>query len=298
MQQTVDVIGPGHSHREQRQLIRAAGLVVLFATTIGILHATRLGLPRSLGGAQVEISEAFIRALGIWWLWALLAPLVFFVARRWHPERVRASRWLVAHAGGAVVVSMMHSLIYVPVMLAIVWPEMFPELASVWRKNLVGNVFGDVVTYVALAAVWYAIDFRRARLPIEPGATAATPDSELVPATTASRWRQWFPVREGGRTTIVPTSDVEWIEASGDYVVLHTRDRQYLATERIAHLATTLDPSQFVRVHRSAIVRIDCVRELHPRTHGDHDVVLANGRRVRLSRTYREALASALGLDL
>ncbi|HUG04139.1 MAG TPA: LytTR family DNA-binding domain-containing protein [Steroidobacteraceae bacterium] len=286
---------------EQHLLKQAVALVALTATAVGALHATRLGLPPHLGGAGAGLPEAFIRALGIWWLWALLAPIAFFVAGRWHPERVGLPCALLAHAGGAVLVSMVHSLVYVPVMLTLVWPDLLPQLESVWHRNLIGNISGDLVTYAALAGAWYALDYRR-RCAGAPGNSVSPrshttnhangmEDSALLENTGRIRT---IVVRACGRVILVSTDDIEWIEASGDYAVLHCRDRQYLANDRLAVLAKKLEPSKFLRVHRSAIVRVDCVCELRPRTHGDLDAILADGTVVRASRTYRSALRQAL----
>jgi len=285
-------------------MLRAPVVLAVAATTIGTVHAMKLGLPYSLGGSDAPLSEALMRSLGIWWLWALLTPLVFYVARSCHPERVGLRRAAVAHIAGAVLTSMAHSVVYVPVMVTLVWPEWLPELAGIWRRNVIGNVFGDVVTYAGLAAAWYAFDYRRAHratalgLPRAEGAVNAEPAVASTGHHDAGKWLQRIPVRAAGRVMLIPVSDVEWIEASGDYAVLHSRDRQHLATERIATLATALDPSAFVRIHRSAIVRIDYIRELRARTHGDYDVVLTTGRTVRLSRTYRDAVAETLGINL
>lgn len=289
-------------HAQPREMLRAGALLAIATTAIGAVQATKLGLPHALGGSGVRLSEALIRSLGIWWLWALLTPLVFYVARRWHPERVGIRRASLAHVAGAVVTSMAHSIIYVPVILTLVWPEWLPELGSVWRRNLIGNVFEDVVTYAGLAAVCYAFDYRRTQRAALQAAMAkcaevAEPEAPDV-ARQAGGWINRISVRGSGRVTLVSVSEVEWIEASGDYAVLHCRDRQHLATERIAALAAALDPAVFVRVHRSAIVRIDRIRELRARTHGDYDVVLSSGHTVRLSRTYRDAVAGVLGVRL
>ena len=284
--------------------LRTGTLLATVATSAGALQAAKLGLPHAFGGSDVRVSEALIRSLGVWWLWALLTPLVFYVARRWHPDRVGVRRSSVAHVVGAVIASLAHSVVYVPIMLALVWPELLPQLGSVWRRNLIGNVFGDIITYVGLAAVWYAFDYRRTHSAAALGLQVANRPGvaelaeSVARASEGGEWLQRISVRGTGRLTLVPVSEVEWIEASGDYAVLHCRDRQHLATERIAALASALDPAVFMRIHRSAIVRVDRVRELRARTHGDYDVVLSSGRTVRLSRTYREAVAQALGIRL
>lgn len=93
----------------------------------------------------------------------------------------------------------------------------------------------------------------------------------------------------------IPVGDVDWIAASGDYVTLHCGTRTYLASVRLSKLVRTLDPAVFVRTHRSAVVRLDRIRELRLRTHGDCDLFLSGGQRVRLSRTFRDAVERALG---
>jgi two-component system, LytTR family, response regulator len=115
---------------------------------------------------------------------------------------------------------------------------------------------------------------------------------------TAREFRERIPVRVGGALKLIPVDAIDRIEASGDYAELHCRDRRYLATERMTALAESLDPASFIRIHRSTIVRVDRIRELRPRTHGDYDVALADGHVARLSRTYRGAVAAALGVHL
>ena len=96
-----------------------------------------------------------------------------------------------------------------------------------------------------------------------------------------------FVVRERDRSVFVPADSVNWIEAADDYVQLHAGDQIHLVRERLADLETRLDPGQFARIHRSTIVNIERVRELHPLFRGDSIVVLSDGTRLRLSRSRR-----------
>ena len=102
-------------------------------------------------------------------------------------------------------------------------------------------------------------------------------------------------VKHRGRIRLVPLEEVEWIEASGNYLRLHVPGGQYLVRETMQRFAERLDPCRFARIHRSAIVNIERVRELTPLSHGDCSVLLASGREVTLSRTYREQLKARLG---
>jgi two-component system LytT family response regulator len=99
-------------------------------------------------------------------------------------------------------------------------------------------------------------------------------------------------IRSIGRVQLVDVADIEWLEASGNYIEIHTAAASYLHRERLRVLEDQLDPADFVRIHRSIIVRRGAVVELRPLPGGDYSVVLRNGRPLRMSRTYRPALDS------
>jgi two-component system LytT family response regulator len=97
-------------------------------------------------------------------------------------------------------------------------------------------------------------------------------------------------VHERGRSLIVPIADVQRLSAAGNYVELHTAARRYLVRATLARLAQRLDPGEFLRVHRSQLVRAECVAEVAPRAHGDALLTLRDGSEVLLSRRYRDLL--------
>jgi two-component system LytT family response regulator len=113
-----------------------------------------------------------------------------------------------------------------------------------------------------------------------------------TPADTP--WTRTFAVRVGARTVLVPAADVERIEADGDYATLHAGGKTWLVRERLHTLATRLDPRQFLRVHRSTIVRLDMIAELRALTNRDALLRLRDGSLLRASRTYMPALTDAL----
>lgn len=102
-------------------------------------------------------------------------------------------------------------------------------------------------------------------------------------------------VRSGERIVVIDAPDVDWIEAADNYVKLHVGAREYVLRETLGALERRIDPDEFVRIHRSAIVRIDRVAELHPASHGDVDLRLQDGTRLTLSRTFRDRVERALG---
>ena len=101
-------------------------------------------------------------------------------------------------------------------------------------------------------------------------------------------------VRDGGRTLVIPYDEILWIEAEDYYVNIHARRRSTLARIPLKNLADELDAEQFVRVHRSAIVNVACVREVDPLASGDQRLVLSDGTELRVSRTYRAVLEEML----
>ena len=92
-------------------------------------------------------------------------------------------------------------------------------------------------------------------------------------------------VRE--RIVVVDAADIDWIEAADYYVSIHAGGHAYLLREPLAELEKSLDPDVFFRVHRSAIVNLARIREIHPMFHGDSMLVLSDGSQVKLSRSRR-----------
>ena len=93
-------------------------------------------------------------------------------------------------------------------------------------------------------------------------------------------------------------AEIDWIEAAGVYVNLHVGGKALLHRAALNQLAESLDPLRFIRVHRSAIVNIDCIMRLEPASHGEFNLILKNGGHTRVSRTYRAALEKRLGQAL
>jgi two-component system LytT family response regulator len=97
-------------------------------------------------------------------------------------------------------------------------------------------------------------------------------------------------VNERDRVLLVPVDDVIHLSSEGNYVRVHTRSRSHLIRDTLVALEGRLDPDRFARIHRTGIVAVGAVAELRPGTHGDYQIVLDTGERLRLSRRYRERL--------
>ena len=117
-------------------------------------------------------------------------------------------------------------------------------------------------------------------------------------APSRQPWLDRLVVKAAGVTRFIRAADIDWIESAGVYVNLHVGARELLYRGALHDLARRLDPMRFVRVHRSAIVNIDSVSHLEPISHGEFEVVLKNGSRSKISRTYRAQLEKRLGQSL
>jgi two-component system LytT family response regulator len=107
------------------------------------------------------------------------------------------------------------------------------------------------------------------------------------PPKSAGGYRHRFLVRVRDRIVVVNAPDIDWIEAADYYASIHAGGHAYLLREPLAELEKSLDPEVFFRVHRSAIVNLARVREIHPMFHGDSMLVLSDGSQVKLSRSRR-----------
>jgi two-component system LytT family response regulator len=106
----------------------------------------------------------------------------------------------------------------------------------------------------------------------------------------SSRYLERLAATIGRRTVFIKTDDIDWIEASGNYVNVHTSRHTYLLRTSMNGIESRLDPAKFARVHRSTIVRIDRVLELRASGGGDYKLALSDGSIVPMSARYRDRL--------
>lgn len=101
-------------------------------------------------------------------------------------------------------------------------------------------------------------------------------------------------IRDAGRILVIPWDEIDWIEAEDYCVRFHTGRDHPLVRGSLQAMADRLDPALFVRIHRSTVVNVARVREIGPLPSGDHEIVLVDGTRLRMSRTYRKNLSPRL----
>jgi two-component system, LytTR family, response regulator len=116
-----------------------------------------------------------------------------------------------------------------------------------------------------------------------------------VRAGAAPRLPERLAVKSSGRVVFVKVEDIDWVEAADNYVNLHVGREEHLHRETMAAIEALLPPTRFMRISRSTIVNVERIRELQPLFHGEYAVILKNGTRLTLSRSYRDKVDHLLG---
>jgi hypothetical protein len=152
----------------------------------------------------------------------------------------------------------------------------------------------DVVNYALLSGAVVAIQYllERADARTQPTPAIADPPPAAVPE--AARPERFAVRKRGGNEVVVEVAGIDWIEAAGNYAILHVGGETFEIRSSLTRLEGELDPKRFVRVHKSHLVNIARVAEVTPWVSGDWRIRLQDGAEVNLSRRYRqrfEALA-------
>ncbi|MFZ5637312.1 MAG: LytTR family DNA-binding domain-containing protein [Pseudomonadota bacterium] len=161
-----------------------------------------------------------------------------------------------------------------------------------WPSELVYEYLKDVRGYIMIVSVMESYRFIVRRLQGEASLLGAPDEGEPVePLDRPER----FLVRKLGREFLIAANDIEWLQASGNYVNLRVRGHDYPLRSTIAGIEARLDTARFARVHRSYIVNLGRVASIEPVDSGDARIHLHDGTVVPCSRTYRDALRARVG---
>jgi two-component system, LytTR family, response regulator len=129
-------------------------------------------------------------------------------------------------------------------------------------------------------------------------AAAGSPFASLGNLDPETKYLERIVVKSGGRVYFFRAEEIDWVEAQGNYVRIHFGGEAHLLRESLAAIERGLDPLKFIRIHRSTIVNVERIKELHPMFHGQYAVVLHSGAEITLSRRYRRNLEAVIGRTL
>ncbi|WP_158682646.1 LytR/AlgR family response regulator transcription factor [Idiomarina sp. OT37-5b] len=105
-----------------------------------------------------------------------------------------------------------------------------------------------------------------------------------------------FPVRSVGKIELVPLEEIRWIKGAANYAEIHAQNGKYMHRETLHNLTQQLDPSMFLRIHRSAIVNLNHIKEISSELGRFSLVTLRDGTELKIGNGYRDTLFSALNL--
>jgi two-component system LytT family response regulator len=105
-------------------------------------------------------------------------------------------------------------------------------------------------------------------------------------------------IKAGGRISFIAVEEIDWVEAADNYIIVHAGRDTHLLHTTMKGLEDRLDPARFIRIHRSTIVNLQRVKELHPMFHGEYRIILKDGTELATGRSYREKLKCLLDNSL
>ena len=220
---------------------------------------------------------------------AALLPGLYWLHRRFPIGG--APRNLLIHVAAVVPFSLLHTagmgalrLLWFSAIVGV--PYSFPLTFERLRYEFAK----DLVSYLMLTTGVLALHYLIQRY----DSAKAKPEVPAIPVPAAAPPERFTVRKRGGSEVVVEMADIDWIEASGNYAILHVGSETFEIRSSLTRLESELDPKRFVRVHKSHVVNIARVAEVTPWVSGDWRIRLQDGAEVNLSRRYRqrfEALA-------
>lgn len=175
-------------------------------------------------------------------------------------------------------------------------PERLPLVvfATAFAEHALRAFDADAVDYILKPIDQARFDQAMAR--VKKQWHGALVQSDSAPPESGNGFVQRISVRTGEHIRVIAVNDIDWIHADGNYVHIHVAGTSFLHRETLRHLAESLDPGCFLRIHRGTLVNVERIREVHPLFKGGAEVVLHDGTRLDLSRRFRAGARAALGL--
>lgn len=231
------------------------------------------------------------------WSWSsalltlALVPAVLWFSRRWPLHLDTLSRNLPWYALASVVWSLAHVVGMVALRKLVYAAQGAVYDFGDWPNEFLYEYSKDVRTFIGMVLLIHGYRLLVLRL---QGEASLLDEPDTGPPVEPLERPQRFLVRKLGREFLIAVDDVEWLQASGNYVNLHLGGRDYPLRSTIAGIEAKLDPDRFVRTHRSYIVNLDRVASIEPLDSGEARIHLRDGSTVPCSRRHRQALKGRL----
>jgi hypothetical protein len=258
-------------------------LVLLAIATIMALVTTVEGAAfRWQRGDALDLQFLLTGRLLDWYTCALMVPPLYWVTAASPIESGRWRRALPIHLVATSIAAASKLALYTSIRSAID-PGHHRGLADA----ITSDFLGKLMFFWAVTAVLHALHFHRGARPL-----VQQPPDPSPPARADGC--EWIAVPAGRSGSFIRSEEIDWIEAQGNYALIHAGGEQHIVRETMQRLADRLDSMQFVRVHRSAIVNLASVRSVEPGRSGRYRLTLRSGAIVSSGRSYAQRLRSLL----
>ncbi len=254
--------------------------IVILMISTGLQTFTVLDDAHSTG-RSTSLLQALVQEGSSHVLWAVLLLPIYWLHRRFAIQTAPVN--IVVHLAATIPVSLAHVFGMVGMRYGLSALLGLPFAYRFTLEQLFYEYRKDVMTYLIFSAAYMALYYIFGRFP----QTAATSQASNVAMPPAKVPLARFAVRKKDREVLVSTEDIDWIEAAGNYAILHVGAEKHEIRSSLARLEDELDPASFVRVHKSSIVNIARVREVEPWFSGDYRIRLHDNTEIPLSRRYR-----------
>ncbi len=238
---------------------------------------TKFNLRETQGGGGSDfqiINHQVTSAIAV----LLLIPVFARLSSRLLWQRETIVLTIAGHLLGSGLFAFLHYFFMVG-MRAVIYPlygqvYLFSDL---WVQNLIVEYQKDLKIYIALIGIVSAYRYYRQQ---EADKVSTRPDRLIVQTGTGE--------------TVILQNDIEYLEAARNYVVVGASKKEYLVRDTLARLEEVLASEQLVRTHRSYLVNLDYVQEMRTTGNGGQEIRMQSGKRVPLSRGYRDAFRARL----
>lgn len=248
----------------------------LFWLMIGALELGQDYISALLNGNPFRFTESVSYKL----FWLLFIPFSGIVVYGLHKIRFFSSG--IADVSVSVLLALSISLVHLFIFSLFLYGVSIFIHTDPWSltflisEKLSTRLYISLGIYILLAAGYLLIQRNQQNSETEPYDTFKT-----------------ITVKHGQTSILVDTDDIRWIESDGPYLSIYTPEKKHVVLDSLKHIITRL-PGNFRRIHRSTIVNLDKISELKSRLNGDYDVLLEDGRVLRLSRNYAKPLKGSL----
>jgi hypothetical protein len=245
----------------------AATVIGALFVGVAVISSHSTGEPGPIGWI---VAEQLVPLYG----WAILAPALVALLHRLPVTREQLWPRLAVHFAVGPLVAIAKLVASAPLAVVFIWGPRDVPFGDGFRWILANRVLENTVLYWMLVAVYHAI---------------AGPARASLEARREEGARR-IALRTDGRVVLVDPDAIDRVGVDGNYVLVHVGAHVHRVRDTLSGFEARLPANRFLRIHRSALVNIDRIREVQPWFHGDFAVVLRDGTQLISGRTYRDRI--------